>query len=313
MGKSKQLSGLENAMEKFIRSKDTKKTRDTYAGCLEHFAGFYIQNFADKSVIPDVEQVIPEYQKHLRDLEAWADIAPATRRLRLVVLQGFLKDMAERNQFKENVTSDTIERLINYPNQRYTITQKEKLTRTEIQEMNLSSQTPRQFALLTFLPHSGLRVSEVVRLTPNDFFKRGGPPEGVGFVTVRKSKQGKTRDVPIKNDAWMALELYLNEQNRSLDDNDEHPIFLSSQPGEVHPETINNDIKRVQKRTSIDRTVTCHTFRHSYATISLEQGISIYKVSDRLGHSELTTTVRYYRDGKQAQRAENIDLPSFGL
>lgn len=129
---------------------------------------------------------------------------------------------------------------------------------------------PRDVALITFMLNTGLRVSEVSKLSPEDV-KDGG-------IVVR-GKGDKQRWVPLNDQAREALEHY--------------PLPFDSQRGEhLGRRGIYYLIKTYAKKAGL-LNVSPHTLRHTFAKNLMDSGVSIDRVAMLLGHSNIETTKVY--------------------
>lgn len=146
----------------------------------------------------------------------------------------------------------------------------------------------RNRAMLEVLYSSGLRVSELVNLQiTNCYFD-------AGFMRVI-GKGSKTRLVPIGGDAIKYSLLYI-EHVRSLVEvqkGHEDYVFLNRRGKQLTRVMIFLIIKGLVERIGLNKTVSPHTFRHSFATHLIEGGADLRAVQEMLGHESITTTEIY--------------------
>ena len=147
----------------------------------------------------------------------------------------------------------------------------------------------RDRALLEMLYGSGLRVSELVALRPEQV------DWDEAFVRVT-GKGGKTRYVPLGGEAAQALRYY-REHARPMLVREGKPmpkeLFLSKQGGALTRERIRQIIKQRAKEAGLEENVFPHIMRHSFATHLLENGADLRVIQDMLGHADLATTQIY--------------------
>jgi len=141
----------------------------------------------------------------------------------------------------------------------------------------------RDRAILELLYSSGLRVSELVGLNPNQL------DLDLGIVKVM-GKGRKERIVPVGAKAIEALEAYLKERGRIGGD---EPIFVNSLGGRLTARSVGRLMKRYSRHSGIFRKVSPHSLRHTFATHLLDAGADIREIQEMLGHSSLSTTQRY--------------------
>lgn len=146
----------------------------------------------------------------------------------------------------------------------------------------------RNRAMLEVLYSSGLRVSELVNLQiTNCYFD-------AGFMRVI-GKGSKTRLVPIGGDAIRYTLLYI-EHIRSLVEvqkGHEDYVFLNRRGKQLTRVMIFLIIKNLVEEVGLKKTVSPHTFRHSFATHLIEGGADLRAVQEMLGHESITTTEIY--------------------
>jgi len=146
----------------------------------------------------------------------------------------------------------------------------------------------RNRAMLEMLYSSGLRVSELVDL------KIGNVYADIGFLRVI-GKGNKERLVPIGKDALKYLQLYL-EHYRSQQipaKGHEEIVFLNRRGKKLTRVMLFLIIKKQAEQIGLKKSVSPHTFRHSFATHLIEGGADLRAVQEMLGHESITTTEIY--------------------
>ena len=143
----------------------------------------------------------------------------------------------------------------------------------------------RNRAMLEILYSSGLRVSELVNL------KRAGIYADIGFLRVI-GKGNKERLVPIGKEALKYLQIYLNEIRpaQKIQDGFDIYVFLNRRGKPLSRVMVFMVIKEMVARAGIRKSVSPHTFRHSFATHLIEGGADLRAVQEMLGHESITTT-----------------------
>ena len=142
----------------------------------------------------------------------------------------------------------------------------------------------RDSVMLEVLYSCGLRVSELTSLRLSDLFF------GEGYIRVI-GKGDKQRLVPISTVARDKIQRYL-EKRRSARSGEE-VVFLNNRGGQLTRVMVFTILKQAAQRAGIDKHISPHTFRHSFATHLLEGGASIRQVQEMLGHESILTTEIY--------------------
>lgn len=151
------------------------------------------------------------------------------------------------------------------------------------EEMTLLLETPnklRDKCIIRLLYSTGLRVSELVKLNKNDVKTES--------IHVISGKGAKDRIVFVDPKTREMLSLYISERR---DNND--ALFVSGHEERISPRTIQWMINRYSKKCGIEKKVTPHVLRHSFATHMLEGDADIVVIKELLGHSNLSTTQIY--------------------
>lgn len=146
----------------------------------------------------------------------------------------------------------------------------------------------RNKAILETLYGCGLRVSELINLKISDLHFK----EGIISVTGKGNKQ---RLVPIGGAAEKQIRIY-KEQVRvmgTIDKKSENILFLNRRGKQMSRQMIFIIIKSLVEKLGIKKTVSPHSFRHSYATHLVQNGADLRAVQELLGHVSITTTEIY--------------------
>lgn len=150
-------------------------------------------------------------------------------------------------------------------------------------------ETPTQLrdkALLEILYATGARISEVLALVVDDI------AETRDFIKVT-GKGDKQRVVPVGGAAQRALEAYLVRGRPALSAGKSHAVFLNKRGGALSRQSAWTIIKDAASRAGLDKEISPHTMRHSFATHLLEGGADVRTVQELLGHASVTTTQTY--------------------
>jgi integrase/recombinase XerD len=146
----------------------------------------------------------------------------------------------------------------------------------------------RNRAILETMYSSGLRVSELVGLKLNNIYF------DIGFLRII-GKGNKERLVPIGREAMKYIKLYVDEIRIHLDVKSGHEnyVFLNRRGSKLTRVMIFTIIKNLARSINLEKNISPHTFRHSFATHLIEGGADLRAVQDMLGHESITTTEIY--------------------
>ncbi|HZO15025.1 MAG TPA: site-specific tyrosine recombinase XerD [Polyangiaceae bacterium] len=155
----------------------------------------------------------------------------------------------------------------------------------------------RDRAMLYMMYSAGLRVSELVRLELADVDRRRGVVRAFG-------KGEKRRLVPLGEPALAALDGYLSDRARHRHAASSRVLFLSPSGGSLSRQAFYKRVVAYARACGIDKPVSPHKLRHSFATHLLQGGADLRSVQAMLGHADLTTTEVYtHVVGDHARRA----------
>jgi integrase/recombinase XerD len=146
----------------------------------------------------------------------------------------------------------------------------------------------RDRTILETLYSCGLRVSELTNLKISDLYF------DEGFIKVT-GKGNKQRFVPIGTSTQKIINTYIKEVRSMIDVQQEYKdsLFLNHRGSQLTRAMIFTIIKRLAKKINLNKTISPHTFRHSFATHLLENGADLRAIQLMLGHESITTTEIY--------------------
>ncbi len=156
------------------------------------------------------------------------------------------------------------------------------LSRSEVKRLIGAAKTAKSRLIMMLLYSSGIRLSECLQMRWKDL-EIG---EKIGWV--RKGKGNKDRLIILSDSLIEALKGRDEGGNNSY-------LFAGRQDKPLSARNVQKIVERAARKAEINKRVTPHTLRHSFATHLLESGTDIRKIQELLGHSNLQTTQIYTR------------------
>jgi site-specific recombinase XerD len=167
------------------------------------------------------------------------------------------------------------------------------LTKQEVTKLFENTKTLKSSLILQLLYSSGLRVSEIVNLKPQDLDFN----ENTGWVRAGKGK--KDRMFILSKKITKKIQKFINKHKDWK--------FLFSKETPLTTRNIQKIVQKTAKKARIDKNVHPHTLRHSFATHLLENGVDIRKIQILLGHASISTTEIYAH--VSSEQLKNIKNP----
>lgn len=159
----------------------------------------------------------------------------------------------------------------------------------------------RNKAIIEVLFSCGLRVSELCNMKMQDLYL------DEGFIRV-EGKGSKQRLVPISDSAVKELKLWFIDRNAlEIKHGYEDYVFISGFRKNMSRITVFHIIKQLVELAGIDKTVSPHTLRHSFATSLLEGGANLRAIQAMLGHESIGTTQIYLHTDTRRLREEILE------
>lgn len=150
----------------------------------------------------------------------------------------------------------------------------------------------RDKAMLELLYATGIRVTELISLNISDVNLTGS--------FIHCESKGKERIIPLYPAAVDALAVYIqNIRPQMIADMDETALFVNVSGERMSRQGFWKIVKSYQEKAHIDKDITPHTLRHSFATHLLENGADLHSIQEMLGHSDISSTQVYAQLVKQ--------------
>lgn len=160
----------------------------------------------------------------------------------------------------------------------------------------------RDYTVYSLMFLLGLRVGEVHRLNVNsiDFVKKE--------ITI-SGKKNQKRTLPLLPEMIAIIKDYLQVRPYFLNSSQSEALFISKKGNRLSIRTIEDNFKKLTKKSGLHKpfNVTCHTLRHSQATLLNEKGVDVLVIRNILGHSSPRTTIRYYIHATEKQIREAME------
>ncbi len=223
---------------------------------------------------------IGEYLEHMKKIGK----SPATITRCTASIKSFYAFMLQSGYIKSNpakaITAVKVER--KYP---------EILTSKEVelfleQPKCVDEKGFRDHAMLELLYATGIRVSELIGLNLDDVNLAAGFIHCVG--------KEKDRIIPLYQGAIKALQDYIRDiRPRIIADEEEEALFVNMNGGRMSRQGFWKIIKYYQEKAEIEKEITPHTLRHSFAVHLLQNGADLRSIQEMLGHADISSTQIY--------------------
>ncbi len=240
-----------------------------------------------KPVLERYQRFLFYYRQEGKDGAEGEPLSLRTQKQRLLSIQHFFRWLAKNNYLLGNPASEI--ELPRTPPRK----PPEVLTLAEVEQILAQPDldTPcgvRDRAILETLYSTGMRRKELSRLAIGDI------QAGAGILRVRHGKGKKQRIIPIGPRALAWIRRYLDEvRPQVVSGADEGTLFLTYTGRPFWPDTLTQMARNYVRKAGIGKPGSCHLFRHTMATLMLENGADIRFIQEMLGHSALDSTQIY--------------------
>lgn len=243
----------------------TRSTLTTYASITNEFL-----KLTNIKTTNEIDLEVMDYYASILSLRNYS---PRTLRNKLVVTKAFVKFLHSRE-----LTTLKAER-IEVPKNKHV--EANFLTENELDALLTAVTNQRDFALIMCIAMSGLRVSEATNLRIEDMYGRS--------ILVRCGKGGKPRPIYFTPQVKCAIDHYVQTTRGT----DPGVLFINPYGGPLSRAIVSRKVSLYAKLAGIEKKVTTHTLRHTFATIMAHRGVDIGELRQLLGHSSIRTTQDY--------------------
>jgi site-specific recombinase XerD len=161
----------------------------------------------------------------------------------------------------------------------------------------------RDYLMILFLCHTGLRIGEMTRLTVELAAHRGEPREEL-YLPAAITKTRRARTVPLNPVAQMCVAKLMEfNRKRGFSVEPDAPLFPWKRHGFLPRREAERTIQKLRERVGLSAKVTPHTFRHFFATRLLSAGADLATVQALLGHKSVESTQIYTHTTEEKKRA----------
>jgi integrase/recombinase XerD len=274
------IRGYQNYLQ--IEKSLSKNTVDGYCRDIKKLNNFFNGN-DDKKKIEDVNyQDFQNYLSYLNDLK----INARSQSRVISSMRSFFKFLILEKIIKENPTE-----LLENPKTGKKLP--EFLTIEEIELLvnqidRSKKEGERNLAIIEVLYGCGLRVTELIELKISEIYWEEG------FIRII-GKGNKERLVPLGKIASKHLKIYLNEirVHQKVKDLFVDHVFINKNGSKISRVMIFKIVKKLTEKAGIQKNISPHSLRHSFATHLVEGGADLRSVQEMLGHQSITTTEIY--------------------
>jgi len=176
------------------------------------------------------------------------------------------------------------------------------LSKEEVKKLISSTNNKKSKLMISLMYASGLRVSELINLKIDNFDFE----EKVGHIRQAKGRKDRIFNIPLFIFKQLKKQVQIQEAQEKQ--------YLFSGPKEnLSSRNIQKIVNLAAKKAQINKKVSCHTLRHSFATHLLEDGIDIRFIQTLLGHADLSTTQIYTHVSTQQIKKIKSPLDSLML
>ena len=288
---------MNNYLSEFIMfyCKDSKETASNYRRVSKEFCEYTMEQRGwsmDELVANTNKRDILMYMKELEG----RGLSPHSINFYISAVSTFFKYLVEFDYRDKTNPCDTVQRVSTQGVEQ----KQEYLTEDEytnlLQAIKVRTAKARKFEftsardtlLVTLNLTVGLRCSEALNLTVEQFNS-----DVISII----GKGGKLRKFKVTDEIRTRFNEYMEVRDQAFNDGEDSDLLFVSVTGkELHVKDINKNLKKYAERANIDKDLSSHCLRRSCATHYLQEGVPVAQVATLLGHSDVKTTMRYYKE-----------------
>ena len=288
---------MNNYLSEFIMfyCKDSKETASNYRRVSKEFCEYTMEQRGwsmDELVANTNKRDILMYMKELEG----RGLSPHSINFYISAVSTFFKYLVEFDYRDKTNPCDTVQRLSTDNVEQKQEYLEEHEYKALLQAIKVRTAKARKFEftsardtlLVTLNLTVGLRCSEALSLKVEQFDS--------DIITVI-GKGNKKRSFRVTYEIRVKFNEYMKVRGQAFEgDEDSEFLFVSVTGKQLYTKDINKNLKKYCERCGIDKDITSHCLRRSCATHYLNEGVPVAQVATLLGHSDVKTTMRYYKE-----------------
>ena len=292
IGDASDPESLYNHMRRFSAWLREKNYSATTIVSREVYLRFFIEWCIDRGIKRPQDVTRPIIERYQRFIFVYRKkdgqpLSTSSQHIRITPIRAWFKWLARQNFILYNPAADLELPRMEKRLPKHILTVKEAEEVLAVPDLETSTGI-RDRAMLEVLYSTGMRRMELRHLKVHDIDAERGT------VMIRQGKGKKDRMIPIGERAVAWIEKYRNDVRPELVTGaDEGELFLSHLGEAFAPNRLTQLVREYIAAADIGKTGSCHLFRHTMATLMLENGADIRFIQAMLGHAELSTTQIY--------------------
>ena len=269
-----------------IEKRYSPNTLLSYRNDLEQFCEYLATYFgreitADSTILSEIDLLsVRGFVNHLHGLS----LQKSSIARKLASLRSFFRFLCRQQYMSQNFAAAV--RTPRVPKKLVAVLQTSEVESLLDADFGASPVSARDRAILELLYATGMRVGELASLKVNDVNFAGGTISVVG-------KGNKERIVLFGSKASQALDQYLTVRLQVVRGQDPHFLFLNTHGRRLSETRIRQILNGYVRSIAMQKKISPHTLRHSFATHLLNSGADLRWIQELLGHSSLSTTQKY--------------------
>lgn len=153
----------------------------------------------------------------------------------------------------------------------------------------------RKKAMFIMFVNTGMRASELSNLKLEDI--------GDEWINIKNAKGNKFRKIPLHNSVKVAIKNYIQNERKNVG----QYLFVNQQGKQLSTVIINRDLNSIISKTSINKHISAHRLRDSFATIQYINGSDIKSIQETLGHNNIQMTLHYVQKVDEKRREQILN------
>lgn len=254
-----------------IKTKGSERTAEDYDKNIKRF--FSKCNKSEEAVT--YEDLLVYYNDSLATLKV------NSKRAYMMAVLSYFKFLYQQNKVKDDITKAFKLPKAELKDMEY-LNVEEAITVSKACDSE-SQNRLRKRAMFIMFVNAGMRASELSNLELDDI------DEVEGWITVKQGKGNKFRKIPLHPSVQEAINRYIKYERRSRSPY----LFVNRQGNKLSNTIINRDLDRIIEKANIDKNITAHRLRDSFATIQYINGADIKSIQETLGHTNIQMTLHY--------------------